>query len=146
VNTLPNPTDQEPNQKEGKEHSRSGGVSPTIIRDIALIIALLFLGKLALWIYVKFLPPGGVFSQITLSFYFGVLIAGFAFIGCLARGNRWFHLLYVTLGVWLIAAFLCGLAHDSWSIWFAAILLPVTMLLGGALSYAFRKEDRKPLA
>ena len=144
MNTLPNSTEQPPPQKEKKEHIRSTGVSPTVFRDIAIIIASLFVGNLPITFHYKYLPPMGIFDLMALGFYFSMLILGFALVGYLAHGNRWRQLVYVTLGVWLIAVFAAGLTNNGRWIWVFTIFFAVTMPLGGALSYAFRRKDRKP--
>src|SRR5436309_5634603 len=64
---------------------------------------------------------------------------GYAISGCLARGNRWQHLCYVTLGVWfssLINVLFFGVTLAEF-IWMLP-LLGMTMVLGGGISFLFK--------
>jgi hypothetical protein len=70
---------------------------------------------------------------------------GFAISGCLAPGNRWLHLAYVALGVWL-AALMNVMFFDSTIVeWlFGAPVVALMMGLGGAISYLFKKDTKQP--
>ena len=71
---------------------------------------------------------------------------GFTISGCLAPPPRWRHLAFVAIGVWLV-----GLNNVVWfgstiGQWLgSSILVAVTMILGGALSYLFKRTQQTPL-
>ena len=86
----------------------------------------------------------GSMRAIALSnLVFGTI--GFVISGALAKGNRWRHLAWVGLGVWLaglINVFLSGFAIRQWliSIFVVAIMAGV----GGGLSYLFGNGKPEP--
>jgi len=72
-------------------------------------------------------------------------IVGFTISGCMAKVQRFRHLLHVALAVWLLSAFnmllipAIGLAQ-----WLAGIVvLMISMAIGGALSFIFVKTPEE---
>jgi hypothetical protein len=79
------------------------------------------------------------------------MIAGYTASACLSRKNRWLHLVCVAVGVWAVDAFGYFTIHglDTNFGWYLAIRLFVIvmpMLIGGTLSYIFKKGNYEPVA
>src|SRR6185503_2734530 len=103
-----------------------------VLRDVAMIALLSSLGLIVLGL-VQPGKPTGVFSFI-------ISILGFAISGHLARVNRWQHLTWValTLYVWFwIRVWLFGPHPEHWLAVAAAgiVEFAAIMFFGGKLSY-----------
>lgn len=137
--------------KDEIRSKEESGVDPIevflIIRDVAVLVSLswvslftnAFLFRL---VFHRHLHAGFFIGYFALLFV--LMIAGNFASACLARKNRWVHLLCVTIGVWavdLLGYFtISGL--DSNFLYYIAIrlyLIVIPMVLGGALSYFFKK-------
>jgi hypothetical protein len=111
-----------------------------IIRDVAIIVALTFIGGFILGFFGMLRTQFGMLAIVISNLVLGT--AGFAISGCLARGNRWRHLASVALGVWLfglVNVVFMGIGIIPWI--FSSIAVAVMMGIGGALSYVFRSDD-----
>ncbi len=66
---------------------------------------------------------------------------GFVIVGCLAKGNRWRHLSYVAVGVWLVSVTNIMLGLASFAQWlFGAFFVALIAGVGGGLSFAFKRR------
>ena len=68
---------------------------------------------------------------------------GFTVVGCLAPPNRWRHLAFVALGVWitsLINVVFFGVGLAQWI--GSAIFMAIVMGIGGAISYLFKRNGK----
>jgi hypothetical protein len=104
----------------------SGFIS--ILRDVVLVVALIVMGG----------PPQS--SGLTAG---SLLLGGVGFLisGRMSTRNRWRHLTYVTLGVWLTGLIKVLFMRVGFSQWLLHIFpLLVMVACGGALSYVFPKS------
>jgi hypothetical protein len=111
-----------------------------VIRDVAIISVLGLAGGFAIGVAAGWgSPPGIGLAALNLL----LVTLGFVISGCLAIGNRWRHLAYVALGVWL-AGSMNVVFYDSTIVeWLlGAPLVALMMGLGGAISYLFKKDTR----
>jgi len=68
-------------------------------------------------------------------------IVGFTISGCLAPPGRWHHLALVALGAWLVSIFNVVFFNVNIILWMASVVtMAVTMGIGGAISYLFKKD------
>jgi len=107
-----------------------------IARDVAIIIALTFLGGFVIGLAGPS-DPGRFALAIAVSNIL-FMTAGFTLSGALAKTDRFKHLLKVALGVWLFSLvnILLGISNlVQWA--FALIFILLAMGLGGGLSFAF---------
>lgn len=110
-----------------------------ILRDIAIIVGLTFIGGFVIGLAGSYRSPRGMLAIAASNILLGTV--GFVISGCLAPGNRWRHLAYVGLGVWLFGLFnvlFLGFGIVQW--FFGIILVALMMGVGGAISYAFKKD------
>jgi hypothetical protein len=109
-----------------------------VIRDVAIIVILTGIAGAAMQGILGTTAPAGAVRAIALSnLIFGTI--GFVISGALARRNRWAHLAWVGLGVWLaglINVFLSGVPIAQWLV--SIFVVAVMMGVGGGLSYLFR--------
>ena len=116
-----------------------------IIRDVVIVWVLTAMGG-----FVAGVATGGPERDVQLyllaimasNLLFGTI--AFTIAGCLAPPGRWRHLSFVALGVWLTS--LVNVVFFAVTIpqWIGgAIFTAILMGLGGAISYAF-KRDTKP--
>lgn len=113
-----------------------------LVRDILIVTVLGGLGTLAISLFLVGSPA---WTQLVAAFV--MLTAGFAISGSLKGAGRFKHLPLVALGVW------CVNLLDTWrqgaenlldAALQGAILIPVAMLIGGALSLAIRRSPPVP--
>jgi len=115
-----------------------------ILRDIVIIVALTFIGGFVIGLAAAPTSSRGMLAIAASNLLLGTV--GFVISGCLAVGSRWHHLAYVGLGVWvagLLNVLLFGFGIVQW--FFSVIAVVLMMGLGGAISYAF-KRDTQPSA
>ena len=112
-----------------------------ILRDVGIIFALTFFGGCVV---------GMSGMPLTTKLQVAIVIdlcnlalgtAGFTLSGCRApKGNRWPHLAYVALGVWIISI-ANAIASGGWLSWlFSCVRIAVMMGIGGAFSMAIVKH------
>jgi hypothetical protein len=136
-------------QEPGSQKTDSG-VNPFVVlavfRDVIIIVALswgaaLFHG----FVCTRILHPSTLVLGISfLGLMFILMIAGYTISACLVRMNRWRHLIFVGLGVWILDFF--GFVY-FWSsgydyVWYLAtrlLFIVIPMLLGGAISHLLDK-------
>ena len=111
-----------------------------IIRDVVIIVALTAIGGFVIGLAGSLNSQRGMLAIIASNLLLGTI--GFIISGCLASGNRWRHLVYVAVGVWLagLMNLFFGINIIQWL--FSVIFIALMMGLGGALSYIFRRDDR----
>jgi hypothetical protein len=111
-----------------------------IIRDTAIVVVFTAIGGFVIGLAGAFGTQRGMLAMIASNFLLGTI--GFVVSGCLSRGNRWRHLSFVALGVWLFGlvnvAFF-GFTIIQWII--SSFAIAMMMGIGGALSYVFRRDD-----
>jgi len=108
-----------------------------ILRDVAIIVALTFLGG-CIMRAVRSSSREMLVANLVLT------TVGFVISGCLAVGSRWRHLAYVGLGVWLAGlmnVLFFGVSIVYWP--FSIIFVALTMRLGGAMSYVFKRDTNR---
>jgi hypothetical protein len=111
-----------------------------IIRDVVIIVALTAIGGFVIGLTGALTSQRGMLAIMASNLLLGTV--GFVISGCLARGNRWRHLAYVAVGVWLfglINVLFFGFGIVQW--FFSSIAVGLMMGLGGAVSYAFRRDN-----
>jgi hypothetical protein len=151
---VTNPEDQPPSPRR-----EPGGISVTVIRDIVVILVVPPMGG-AFELYVTAPLLGNGFLRAIVPFASGLFLMtfGFTLSACLARGNRWHHIMFVAMGVWLLgelqsflldSSIFAGTKYHSHPqrgidllFWLACVIF--VALVGGALSYLFKKTDSKP--
>jgi hypothetical protein len=110
-----------------------------ILRDVVIIVMLTFIGGFVIGLAGT--PPTssrGMLAIAASNLLLGTI--GFAISGCLAVGNRWRHLGYIALGVWLaglLNVMFFGFSVAEW--FFSVIAVAMMMGIGGAISYLFKK-------
>jgi len=103
-----------------------------IIRDVFIVYVMTFIAGFVLGFM-------GVASPATLSLatlIFGTI--GFAISGCLAKVNRFSHLIKVAFGLWLVSLsniFILGTTVSQWLL--SAIIILIMMGAGGGISFLF---------
>jgi hypothetical protein len=113
-----------------------------ILRDVAIIVALTFIGGFVIGLSGAPSSPRTMLAIAASNILLGTI--GFVISGCLAAGNRWRHLAYVGLGVWLAGLINVLFFGISIVVWFFSIIAVALMMgAGGAISYIF-KRDTKP--
>lgn len=126
----PNPGRVVQPESSTRQPVRAGAV----IRDVIIIVVLVAVGSFIVGVIV----PATLAIALS-NFVFGTL--GFIISGCMAGANRWRHLPWVGLGVWLavlINVFAFGFGIKQWLLSIFAVA--IMMGLGGGLSYFFPKE------
>ena len=111
-----------------------------VLRDVGIIFALSFVGGLVIGVAVGATRSDQVTMAVGCSnILFGIV--GFTIAGCLARGNRWHHLAYVTLSVWLASLVNIPLGVTTFEHWFVfSPLLWIMMAIGGGISFIFKSR------
>ena len=110
-----------------------------ILRDIVIIVALTFIGGFVIGLAVAPTSSRGMLAIAASNLLLGTV--GFVISGCLAVRNRWRHLPYVGLGVWLAGlmnVLFFGFGIVQW--FFSIIAVALMMGIGGAISYVFKRE------
>lgn len=113
-----------------------------IARDIAIVSFLTAVGGFAVGL------AAGQTDRSSAGFVLGLGASnlllgtvGFVIAGCLARGNRWRHLSYVAVGVWLVGVLNIMIGFSSFGQWlFSAFFVALVMGVGGGLSFAFKRQ------
>lgn len=111
-----------------------------IIRDTAIVVVLTAVGGFVIGLAGAFGTQRGMIASVASNLLLGTI--GFIISGCLSRGNRWCHLGFVALGVWLfglVNVTFFGVTIIQWI--FSSIVIAMMMGIGGALSYIFRRDD-----
>ena len=112
-----------------------------VIRDVAIIWILTFLAGFLIGM------AGAEGNQLLYACALGNIIfgtVGFTISGCMAKTQRWQHLLVVAVGVWGVSQFnnvSDSLSTIQWLLEIAVIV--VMMAVGGALSYLFARTPRQ---
>jgi len=110
-----------------------------ILRDILIIFVLTFIGGFVIGLASEPTSPRWILAIPASNLLLGTV--GFVISGCLAVGNRWRHLAYVGLGVWLTGLINVLLFGFSIVLWFFSItFVALIMVLGGAISYVFKRD------
>jgi len=114
-----------------------------IIRDVVIIVVLTAMGGFVIGLTGTVASQRGMVAIMASNLLFGTV--GFIISGCLAPGERWPHLAYVAVGVWLfglvnVIFFRVGIVQ--W--FFSSIAVGLMMGLGGACSYVFRRDKSPP--
>lgn len=110
-----------------------------LIRDVALVWGLTFIGGFVIGLAGGVHSPTFVLAIAVSNMLLGTV--GFLIVGCIATRNRWRHLLQVAVGVWLGGLVNIILGASSFMQWFfSALIIGVMLGVGGALSFAFKKE------
>ena len=110
-----------------------------IIRDVVIIVALTAFGGFVIGLTGALASQGGMLAIVASNLLLGTV--GFVISGCLARDNRWRHLAYVAVGVWLfglVNVLFFGFGIIQWCL--SSIAVGSMMGVGGALSYVFRRD------
>ncbi len=116
-----------------------------IIRDVVIVWVLTAMGGFVLGIAEGGSSRDAQRSMLALAasnFLLGTV--GFTIAGCLAPPRRWRHLGFVAVGVWfasLINVVFFRVSIPEW-IGGGAILMPIIMGLGGAISYVFKRDTK----
>jgi hypothetical protein len=113
-----------------------------VIRDVFIIVVLTAVGGFVVGFTMGIKSSAAMLAIALSNMVFGTI--GFIISGCLAKGNRWWHLAWVGIGVWLaglINVFAFGFGIVQWI--FSVVAIGIMMGLGGGLSYFFRKDDDK---
>lgn len=112
-----------------------------IVRDVTIIWVLTLLGGMVVGAAGSRQNTETVWTTTGVALsnvLFGIV--GFCISGCLAKGNRWKHLGYVALFVWLtsIVNVFLGLPFEQW---LSAVYVPFLLMgVGGGLSYLFNRR------
>jgi len=107
-----------------------------VLRDVAIVYGLTFLGGLIIGTTnlqgARAVVP---WSNLILG------VGGFAIAGCLHPVRRWWHLLLVAIGIWLVSLSNVVLYNFSFATWlFSAIITAVVASAGGGLSLIIVKS------
>ncbi|EEF59018.1 hypothetical protein Cflav_PD2067 [Pedosphaera parvula Ellin514] len=114
-----------------------------IVRDVALIFVLNLIGGFIAAVAANGTQKGEqqfLRAILLCNLSFGTL--GFTISACLAPGNRWRHLHYVGLGVWLtglINVVFAGIGIGQWVL--SLFVIFIMEVIGGAISYAFKRDS-----
>jgi len=111
-----------------------------IIRDVVIIFALTFIGGFVVGLAASPTSQRGMLAIAASNMLLGTV--GFVISGCLTVGNRWRHLFYVAVGVWLMG--LMNVLFFGFGVvqWFFGIFgVSLMMGVGGALSYIFHRDN-----
>jgi hypothetical protein len=115
-----------------------------IIRDFLIIQTLTGFGGFVIGVATGVGPQVGSkswFAHIVSTFLFGTV--GFTISGCLTPYNRWRHLGYVGIAVWLSNIYLIFFFGTSLTQWLNnSMFVGIMVGLGGALSYLFKKTAK----
>jgi hypothetical protein len=140
-NTPPPPIVQPPPPTE--QRARIG----PIIRDVIIVWVLTAMGGFVVGVATGG-PHGDAQRYIAAVAVSNILLGTVAFTiaGCLAVGGRWRHLAFVAFWSWITSLFNVVFFGVSIGQWIGgAFFLAIVMGLGGAVSYAF-KRDANPSA
>jgi GYF domain 2 len=139
---VPQRTSMSPSRAIGQKKSEEPR-SSLIVRDVIITWGLSLVGGfIAGAVTYRGTADDRLMAVIVSNILSG--IAGFCISGCLVAGkmgNRWHHLGYVALGVWLSGVINIFLGFATLGTWLGGIpVTAVLMLLGGGLSFLFKKE------
>jgi uncharacterized membrane protein AbrB (regulator of aidB expression) len=116
-----------------------------VVRDVVIVWALTSAAGFVIGLAIAGSPTPA--PQLALVIALSNMIfgtVGFVISGCLARGDRWRHLAYVALGVWvtgLVNVVVLGATLRTWVL--SALFVVVMMGLGGAISYVFKRAGAR---
>jgi hypothetical protein len=138
MDTTPPPIQSAPSQTPQPPEPQPvqiGGV----IRDIVIITVLTFIGGFIVGFSGGAKNPQMFAIAVAVSnFLMGII--GFIISGCLARHDRWRHLTYVAVGVWLAGLINVVFFGFSFGLWILSIVfIAIMMGTGGAISYIFKR-------
>ena len=111
-----------------------------IFRDVAIVVALTAIGGFVIGLSGGLRSSNGMTAIAVSNILLGTV--GFIISGCLANGNRWRHLGFVALGVWLfgiVNIVFFGISIAQWI--YSAFAIAMMTGVGGGLSYIFRRDD-----
>jgi hypothetical protein len=105
-----------------------------VARDVVIVFVLTFL----VGFVVRLSGASPDFVAIAVSNLF-LGVVGFTISGCLARGNRWRHLLLMAIAVWLLSLTNVLLLGSESLVWWIFSVIPISLAasLGGGMSYLF---------
>jgi len=113
-----------------------------IARDVLIVAVLTAIGGVAVGLAADkadMSSPRFVWGVAASNVLLGSV--GFVIAGCLAKGNRWRHLAYVAVGVWLFGLLNVVIGMISLGQWlFSALFVALIMGVGGGLSFAFKRQ------
>ncbi|WP_076789663.1 DUF4339 domain-containing protein [Chlorobium sp. KB01] len=113
-----------------------------VIRDVIIVAVLTAIGGFAVGLAsgrADMSSPGFVLGLAASNTLLGSV--GFIIVGCLAKGNRWRHLLHVAVGVWLVGLLNVMIGMISFGEWFFSVFfVALIMGVGGGLSFAFKRQ------
>ena len=108
-----------------------------LIRDVIFLFVLTFFGAFFI-IFVSVVDGERISSAVFGLCLLILMIIGFIIIGCLAKVNRFQHLLQVSVGTWLLNGFIMLLPDIGLLEWFISIVfILIPMLIGGGISFIF---------
>jgi hypothetical protein len=108
-----------------------------VARDVSIVFGLVLVSSFAAAYLIQAQGEEVTALVIGLSNIFWGTV-GFAISGCLARIQRFKHLLIVAIGLWLVSFVNVAMGLTQVQVWVAGFLLILTMMgLGGGLSYLF---------
>jgi hypothetical protein len=132
------PWNMDPQVPQPPPIERKVSIGP-IIRDTAIVVVLRTVGGF-IYLAGPFGTQRGILAAVASNSLLGTI--GFVISGCLSRGNRWRHLGFVALGVWLFNLVSVAVREITIPQWiFGSITIAMMMAIGGALSYMFRRDD-----
>lgn len=107
-----------------------------VVRDVIMLWVLTALGGFFVGFFGR-QAGWGIMAVAVSNLIMGTI--GFTISGCLVGGQRWPHLLKVMLIVWLTGLINLhfGVTLIQWVL--SVIALGLVMLVGGGISYLFRK-------
>ena len=112
-----------------------------LIRDAIIVLILTFLGGFVIGIAsagrAMAMEVIGISNMI-------FMIVGFTVSGCIAKVNRFRHLLHVAVAVWLLSVFnvlFYAIGLGQWLLSIVAIV--IAMLIGGGVSYIFVRTPKE---
>ncbi len=155
MDKQPHSKDEYSSQAGQQEEKESSGVSMTVVRDTIYIFVFTIVGGLLNSFAIDHLFGDGFLRTIILfCCIMAMLTLGFTVSACLVRGNRWFHLFQVALGIWLIGEVLSFVhSYNHYArpqrlidliLWI--VMVAFGMLVGGTLSYLFKRGGPKTSA
>jgi hypothetical protein len=108
-----------------------------VVRDVSIVVGLVLVSSFAAAQLIQATGEEVTALVIGLSnFFWGTV--GFTISGCLAKMQRFKHLLIVAIGLWLVSFVNVAMGLTPVQMWAAGFLLILVMMgLGGGLSYLF---------
>ena len=108
-----------------------------VVRDVSIVVGLVLVSSFAAAQLIQATGEEVTALVIGLSnFFWGTV--GFTISGCLAKIQRFKHLLIVAIGLWLVSFVNVAMGLTPVQMWAAGFLLILVMMgMGGGLSYLF---------